>query len=171
MMGIRVQFFLVAGLVFFLANSVRTAAATSENLNVGGDVSSELSISVQPNAVASSLNLTTNGSETIATVVETCNDPDGYVVTVSSANGVAAGASSGLLVGSSAGESFAYILHYQTFPSALTWVSGVATVTDSSAKTPSGGIAKSVFVELYPAGENLAADTYTDTLTFTIAAK
>ncbi len=157
-------------LVTVLALSNSAQAATSENLNLSGSVASILSIAVSANATASGLGLTssTAGSD-IGVVTETCNDADGYTVSVTSANGVTQSAANGVLIGGSHSETLSYSLTYNS--SAVTFVNGVGEVTNVNEKTAAGGVAKTVQIIYDPTSSNLAADSYSDTLTFSIAAK
>ncbi len=99
----------------------------------------------------------------IATVTETCNSPDGYTVTLTSAN---SGDHTGMFVDAVSTDSHPFTIRYDgvTVPPG-----GV--VTDATA--PAFGVQKIVDIT-YPADETLTgtvADTYEETLTFIMSAK
>ena len=144
--------------------------ATSGNLGLSGSVPVILELTVNPTAAATTL--TPSGdvsSVSIGTVVESCNDADGYTVSVSSSNGVTDSANTGVLTGATAGEDLAYTLSYGG--ANVSFSSGSATVTDVIAKSSADGDVKDVLITYDGSSSNLAADSYSDTLTFTIAAK
>jgi hypothetical protein len=95
----------------------------------------------------------------VGTVTEKCNNSSGYKVTLTSAN-------KSNLLGSSTGSKIAYTLTYGG--AAVNRTSGSATVTNASAKTPTAGVINAVLNTF--AGGFLVADTYADTLTFTMSA-
>ena len=65
----------------------RVAAQVSGNLGLSGDVATVLALGITPSGADSlSFDGAVNNS-TIATVLESCNDADGYTVTVTSSNG------------------------------------------------------------------------------------
>lgn len=146
------------------------SAASSVNLGLSGAVPPILELSVQGSGGASTLTPSSNTSgEQIAVVFETCNDADGYTVTMVSTNGDGADANTGVLLGTDEGETLTYTVSYNE--SAISLTDGTAVVTDASSKTAASGVGKILRVTYDGSSSNLAADTYTDTLTFSIAAK
>jgi hypothetical protein len=95
----------------------------------------------------------------VGTVTERCNNSTGYKVTLTSAN-------KSNLLGSSTGAKIAYTLTYGG--AAVNLTSGSATVTNATTKTATGGVTDAVLITF--AGGFLVADTYSDTLTFTMSA-
>ena len=167
-MGLRSLFAVVAAIGF--AGTTNVSAATSGDLGLAGEVPLILAITVVPEPGATSMSPSgTESALAIANVWEYCNDADGYTVSVSSANGVGDGASSGVLTGAVAGEDLSYNLTYGS--AAVNFVNGSAQVTDASTKTSDSGDVKSIDIAFNGSSSNLAADSYVDTLTFTIAAK
>ncbi|MBT5705418.1 MAG: hypothetical protein HOI66_03780 [Verrucomicrobia bacterium] len=168
LMGLRSLFAFVAAIGF--AGISNVSGATSGNLVLDGEVDLILSIAVTPEPGASSMSPSTLVSSlAIANVYEICNDADGYTVSVSSSNGVGDAANSGVLTGATAAEDLSYSLTYGG--TSVGFVNGSAQVTDSSSKTPDFGELKSIDIAFDGTSSNLAADSYSDTLTFTIAAK
>jgi hypothetical protein len=152
--------------LFVLAVALPTFAA-SATLDLQGVVAQKLEIAVTPDAAASSLVLDADNSVdgvVVASVKETSNSRTGYTVTVSS-----------LYTGNLQGQDdsshkISYTISYDgtTYP-----VSSPATVVDTTGKTQRNGNPKAVkiFYDGTFSGEGPYADTYKDTLTFTIAAK
>lgn len=158
--------------VWVLAAMVTTSVmgATSGNLGLSGSVPVILELSVSTNPAAAALTPSSNvSSVSIGTVTETCNDADGYTVLLSSSHGVTEGANAGVLVGGATGEQLNYNLSYNG--QSVNFSSGTALVTDAFSKTAALGDSKAVSISYDGTANNLATDTYTDTLTFTIAAK
>jgi len=137
-------------------------ADTTASLTLSGIVAKSASISVVAAPGASNLSLTSTPSSpvTVATVTEICNSTSGYTVTVASAN-------SGNLKGAISGntDAVAYTLYQNG--SAVTLSSSAATMLTASSKTT--GTSQTLTIN-YAGNSSLAADTYSDTLTFTIAA-
>lgn len=137
-------------------------AGTTASLALSGTVAKTASISVSATSEASNLNLTsaTATTVTVATVTEICNSNSGYTVSVSSAN---AGYLKGAL--SANADSVAYSLFCDGTAVALS-SSGTVMVA-ASAKT--SGNSQTLAVN-YTGNATLSADSYSDILTFTIAA-
>ncbi len=154
-----------AGLVAFLvaAGAAAGFAGTSATLNLQGHVAAKLDISVTAETVTASLNLEASQTDLlVATVKEKCNRPGGYTVSVQSAN-------LGFLKGATGNtDTIAYTMTYGGAAVSLT--GGSVTVTPDGAKTGPSGTNKEVRIT-YTGNDFLTEDTYTDTLTFTIAAK
>jgi hypothetical protein len=155
-----------------LANSATDNAA----LNLSGSVAAVVDVSVSGTAIAASLDLSVNHTETglkVADVTEMANTPAGYTVTVSSAN-LAAGGRCGGTAGqacfynSTGNEDVAFTLlkgaTSLTFSgSTATWADTTAVQLTSLASV--ANIAYAVGATVLPQG------TYTETLTFTITSK
>src|SRR4051794_34678244 len=123
------------------------------------------SITVNGGSSASVGNLNVGGTvtdQTVATVLETCNYGSGYDVTISTLNGTSSGPQ---LRGASSAELLDYTVKYGG--GGLAFVNKSATVSYSSATT-SAGSARPLQISF--GAKDLAADTYSDTLTLTIAA-
>ena len=135
------------------------ALSSTGTLSLSGSVAAITTITVTPDANASALPVgvaTTNLK--IATVVELSNSKAGYTVTLSSANG-------GALMETSGTDSQAYTLTYGSNP--VTFTSGTATLTSSSTRSATAAGSTNILYISFPASF-LNADTYTDSLTFTI---
>jgi hypothetical protein len=117
-----------------------------------------------------SLSLGTTQSDTpVGTSTETCNDLKGYYVTVASTN-AGAGGTSPYFKGSNAQNSvtLAYAVNYGS-NTALTFAGGSATASTYNAYSASNAAGNTVTVGVsYTGTPSLPADTYTDTLTFTM---
>ena len=149
-----------------LGVSTPAFAASTGDLDLSGSVVAACDVTVTPVAgVADNLPLTSAQTGlNVGSVNETCNDADGYTVTAQSAN-------SSVLepLGPTSTDSVPYTFTYGGVLVDLTTGSAI-TVTDASAPTGSGGV--SSFVDIsYAYPGFIEADTYTDTITFTIAAK
>ena len=145
-----------------LQSGTAHAQATGD-LDLQGIVASSCSVTVSPVVgVADALDLSAAATNVnVASVNETCNDPDGYTVTAVSAN-----ASTLMPVGASS-DSVAFTINYG---GAAADLSGTTPVTDVTTNTGSTGVDKTVDISYANPGF-IAADTYQDTITFTIAAK
>jgi hypothetical protein len=146
-------------LVTFAAPSF---AATQDSMILRGSVDSILEVDLQPEAIASNLDLTAEANDLlVAQVFERANDPDGYTITFSSAN-------RGVLKGAQGNNSDvqAYNLTYddqQNFS-----LSGGDFTIHHNGRTGAEGVTRSLKIS-YPLTW-LAADSYEDTVTVTIAA-
>jgi hypothetical protein len=105
--------------------------------------------------------LTASGSNVqIGTVKETCNDNAGYKVTLTSNN-------NGALKGATTSATIPYTLTYGG--TAVTFSAGSATVSTATAPTGSTPPTNAVAL-IWTGSPTLTADSYSDTLTFTMAA-
>ena len=156
----------IAVAVALLATSLTGLAALSGNIIISGAVAANTSITVASQAGYDALNIV--GGETAKTVAiatETSNNKLGYTVKLTTANAPAGTAA--FLIGTAGNTDTApYTMTYNGV--AVTLVAGSATVTTASAKTPSTGVAKNLNVTIPAVWVN--ADTYSDTITLTIAA-
>ena len=123
-------------------------------LFLSGTVGNYVSITVTPNASATSLALAAGQSSPlqVATVTETSNTS--YSVTADSANGFSF---------TDGTDNLSYTLYYDGSPVAS---SGDTVATGSSAS----GVSRPVSVTFPAAPTNATTGTYTDTVTFTISA-
>lgn len=140
-----------------LTMTTMSFAATTATLQLKGTIAQNLDISIVPESVATSLNLTQNASAVkVATLTEKSNSNTGYKVTVSSAN-------NGKLKNGT--FQFSYTLGYNsqqlnlTSPQTQTYAVGAHNVQKDVTISYTG-----------QAQETLVAGDYTDTVTFTIAA-
>ena len=149
-----------------LGVSTPAFAASTGDLDLSGTVAAACDVTVTPVAgVADNLPLSSAQTDlNVGSVNETCNDADGYTVTAQSAN-------SSVLqpLGPTSTDSVPYTFSYGGVLVDLT-TGGAMTVTDASAPTGSGGTSSLVDISYTNPGF-IEADTYTDTITFTIAAK
>ncbi|MCX8107867.1 MAG: hypothetical protein N3G20_03595 [Verrucomicrobiae bacterium] len=144
-------------------------ADTQGSITIQGTVQEKTSISVQPVSGYNNLNLEQGATDlVVATVTEVCNYPRGYTVTLKSQN---AESRQAYLQGYSLENTdrIPYSIKYGNSVVNLD-DQGEAKVTDANGKTPKNGVTRQVKIT-FSGGDWLAADTYSDTLTFTIAAK
>jgi len=142
-------------------------AASTGAITLSGTVGVSCNITVAPQGPYNALDLTTSQTTlNVATVTEQCTDPKGYRVTLTSANGK----TDGLLAGATAGNSdtVSYTIFYGG--AAVHLANSNATVTNANSKTTGGGAINSLAIT-YTGASTLSADTYSDTLTFTITGK
>jgi len=182
--------------VLFAALNLTTSsasAATTGDLVISGEVTAILAMEIYdaadsaPITTYTALTLADGGmSETqIATLHEKCNDSEGYTVNLSAASGVAGGTTLSYLTGATnTGTKIAYTLKYQDV--AVVFASGLEELTSTTAINvgfPSftTKTLKITIVDNNTGGNTgalgandlaiLPSDTYSDTLTFTIASK
>lgn len=158
-------------ILLVLLSSAALFAGTTGSLTLTGTVNGVLDIQVTPDAAASNLDLATSQADlNIATVVEKSNKVDGYTVELESANAAAGGSSQATLESSDANNSdtLNYTLTYDGVN--VTFVNGVAQVTDSTSTTSAAGVSKTLAIS-YTADASLTEGSYSDTITLTIAAK
>jgi hypothetical protein len=143
-----------------LALGPREADAQSVNVTAVATVTQSCHLTVTAAGVYNNLVLTSGHSDVVvATANERCNDARGYKVIVSTRNG----SSSGVLKGKTYGETLVYGVNYGA-PTTLTFAGATATATSTNEPantTITVGIS-------YSGNPHLTADTYTDTLTFTM---
>ena len=151
-----------AAVILACALAIPALADTSATLYLSGSVAKTASISVVTASGASSLNLlsTPPSAITVGTLSEICNSTTGYTVSVQSANG---GSLKGAISGNT--DSVAYTLYQNG--TAVTLSATATTMITASAKT--SGTSQTLTIA-YTGNSALAADVYSDTLTFTIAA-
>ena len=142
-------------------------AATTGTITLSGLIAQSCNITVTPQTGYNALDLTASPANlNVAIVNEQCNDPKGYTVAVTTANGTTTGVLKGAIAGNP--DTVSYTMTYNG--GAVTLAGSSATVTDVTAKTAAAGVNKNLNIA-YTGNANLGADTYSDTLTFTITAK
>lgn len=152
-----------------VAAAVTGLAQSSGNIVISGSVPNSTTIEVTEQTGYNNLNITTGETDkTVAIVKEKSNWPKGYTVTLKSAN--AGSGTQAKLVGAEPTNTDVvnYSMKYNGV--GVTLVSGEATVTSTSGRTGSSGVDKSLQIT-FSANAWIAADTYSDTLTLTIATK
>jgi hypothetical protein len=157
----------VMGLTLILVCMALPAlAADVGTITVQGTVAVNERITVTPVTGYDSLDLTVNTGATgthVATVNERCNSRNGYTVTLASTH-------SGVLQGTGGNtDTLSYTVTYDTTQFDLS--TGTKTVTDANSRTIGAGVNKELNIVYDGASVYLNADTYSDTLTFTLAAK
>lgn len=156
----------IAIAVVLAAGLLTSLAQSSGNITISGTVANNTRITITPQSGYNDLNLANGETDKVVAVVnERSNKREGYTVTLQSAN---ATGSQAFLKGSPGNEDVVnYSIKYNGSP--VTLSSGSATVTDADSRTPGAGVDKSLAVTIAPQWVN--TDTYSDTLTLTIAAK
>ena len=168
-MNIRKTTLLISVFTMMIIGAATVSAQTSGSITLTGTVSAILQITVTPVAGYDSLDLTTSQTNlAVATVNEKSNNAAGYTVSIESTNAAATSSTTAYLEGATHGETLDYSVSYGGTPVSLD-ASGQAIVTDEAAKTTSAGVDNSV--QITYTGAFLNADSYSDTLTFTITAK
>lgn len=132
----------------------------------GGVVPAFLDVVLTNDAGINALDLTINEPNRLITSVnERTNNILGYTVRMDSANGT----TSGEFLGVANGDTLPYTITYGGV--AQTLVAGSAIVTDVNSRTGFMGVDNDVRISYDGTATFLSADTYSDTLTFTIIAK
>ena len=152
----------ITGLTIMMMTTAGAQAALTGSITISGSVPGATAITVTSAAGYNSLDLTASPSDqTVANVREINNTANGYTVTLASTN-------SGLLKNGTVGQ-LAYTAKYNG--SSVTLSSTPVQITNAA---PSNSIVNTVkaFAISYTgvASDTLMAGTYSDTLTFTIAA-
>ena len=140
-------------------------AASTGQVKITGSVLIACNLEVAEEPSASNITDISGGHPNlhIATATETCNDPDGYIVTMTGGN---SGSHEGKFIDIASGDSHPFTVTYD----GVTVAPG-GIVTDSS--TVAVNLQKPVHIT-YAADPKLTGtvtDTYEETLTFTISAK
>jgi|GEM_PF-752187 len=162
---------LVAVMVLMVAGSGTAFAATSGTLTLTGTVPSILEISVNA-AGNTDLDLGIDASNVkVATVVERSNKKSGYTVTLESENAVTQNADKGVFSNDDpdVSASLDYTISYGGEQVSLT--DGSAIISNVSEKTAGSGASNEVAISYNGATDFPYEGNYSDTLTFTIAAK
>jgi len=165
--------FAFAAALFFAGSTVQAGNPPSDGNSVTVQVSStvqnECSLATSSNSVQlGDLSTSPLTSSALATITESCNDAAGYTVNLTSTN---AGTGGSLLYmkGTSSGntDQIDYTLIYNG--ATVSFAVGTATLTNSSTATTSTGSAKTLTITTTPG--SYRADSYTDTLVITLAAR
>ena len=170
-MRIPRTFFAILGMVAALAGS--SFAATQAAFVLQGSIGGDASLTVTPQSGYNALDLTVDQSADllIAIVNEQSNYPHGYTVTLASTMAeTRGGGTQAMLVGGLGNsDTLDYFIKYGGVSVILS--EGSALVTEDKHKTHKGGVNKNLTITYAASGKNLSADTYSDTLTLTVAAK
>lgn len=157
----------IAIAVALIGTALTSLAQSSANLTIRGTVANNTSIAVAEQAGYNALPIEAGCvDQTVANVTEKSNSRTGYAVVLSSLN--AGTGSQAFLKGVTAGntDTVNYSIKYQGVSVSLS--SGEAEVTTATARTPQAGVTKTLAVTVPASWVN--TDTYSDTLTLTIAA-
>jgi len=151
-----------AATLFF---TIPAMAATTGQVKITGNVPIACDLEIRQEPGASNITDLSAGHPNlhVATATETCNDPDGYTVTMLGGN---SGSHEGKFKDTVSGDEHPFTVTYNSVS-----VSPGGVVTDSG--TVAVNLQKPVHIT-YPAEPSLTgtvADTYEETLTFTISAK
>jgi hypothetical protein len=156
----------IAVAVALLATSLTGAAQLSGNITISGTVANSTSITVASQAGYNTLNIAGGATaQLVAIATEKSNDKLGYTVTLNTAN-APTGTAAFLKGPTGNADQVPYTMTYNGV--AVTLVAGSAVVTSANARTPSAGVTKNLNVTIPAVWVN--ADTYSDTITLTIAA-
>lgn len=141
-------------------------AQSTATLTISGTVAPINSITIASQTGYNALDLVNGATaQVVGIATEKSNDKLGYKVTLSSAN--AGATAQAFLKGALSGNTDTVNYSIQYNGTAVTLASGSAVVTTVAARTGSSGVTKNIAVTF--AGNWLTADTYSDTLTLTIA--
>ena len=154
---------IVASVLTIATASYAQAAAT---LTISGTVAPVNTITIASQPGYNALDLVNGATAKIVGIAtETSNDNLGYKVTLASAN--AGATAQAFLKGSLTGN--ADVVNYSILygGTSVTLANGSATVTSATGRTVKTGVAKNIAVTY--SGSWLTADTYSDTLTLSIA--
>jgi hypothetical protein len=148
-----------------LALATASFAQSSATLTISGSVAAVNTITVAPQSGYNALDLVNGATDKLVGIAtETSNDVQGYKVTLSSAN---AGTGAQAFLKGTGGNTDVVNYSVKYNGTAATLSGGSATVTSATGRTVSSGVTKNIAVTF--AGSWLAADTYSDTITLTIA--
>lgn len=148
-----------AGLNF----AVAPARATNNNnvsIPLSGSVALSCAVADSSSGATTTFSDLTQGASgvLIGTITETCNDKNGYKVTLATTNNAN-------FKGSSTNTLVPYSLSYNS--NAVTFASGIATITPSGTQTGPSGVAKALNISF--SSGFYVADAYSDTITVTMA--
>jgi hypothetical protein len=162
-----------AFLLLFFAGTISLAgAATTGTLVLQGTVPGILEITITPEPGSNALDLSIDAANLkVATVNERSNKKAGYTVSVESANAKAAGTDTPYFENSDPEISSALEYQISYGGNAVVLSSGSAIISDTAAKTTGAGTSNDVAVSYNGAAAFPYEGSYSDTLTFTIAAK
>jgi hypothetical protein len=151
-------------------------AGAASQITLTGTVAHNCTINVTPSAGASGLNLT-DGAQHVAvgSIAQSCNKKAGYTIVVTSANCTTPAPTGAKLVGTSGGEKLGYSVESQnpTTGGRVSTVTGLlaSNCTGQNARAVTNakvtGEVSNIFVN-FSGNAALSADTYQDTITFTM---
>lgn len=148
----------ISAVIALLAGTAH--AATSADITLSGSVAQDCSVSLSSANYTVDL-LAGENNSTVATVTETCNDSDGFVISFSSAN-------SGVLQNDdNPGEQKAYTISYGAGISSQSLAQDKS--TSYSTFTSGNSVPLQMNLDAHTVGV-LAAGTWSDTITVSIAA-
>lgn len=156
----------IAVAVALIATALTGLAQSSANLTISGTVANNTTIAAAAQAGYNALPIAAGCvDQVVANVTERSNNRAGYQVTLASAN---AGTGTQASLNGTSGNSDVvnYTMSYNG--TAVTLSSGSAQVTNATGRTPGAGVVKTLAVTIPASWVN--TDTYSDTLTLTIAA-
>ena len=143
-----------------LAAAAVPSFATTNQVALSGTLAASSSLTVTAATAASALPIgTATANLQVATVVELSNDKAGYKVTLASAN-------SGVLQEASGPDTLPYTLAYGASSGTATAVNFSNPIATASTRTSGSGTTNYLYMSFGTPYIN--ADTYSDTLTFTI---
>ena len=150
--------------VLLLGVSTPAHAASTGDLDLTGTVAAVCDLTVSP-VIGVADNLPLGAAQTdlnVGSINETCNDPNGYSLSAVSAN-------LSILQPLAGGpDNVPYTVSYGGAPMNLS--GAPITVTNAVAPTGAGGVDNAVAISYSDPGF-IEADSYSDTITFTITAK
>lgn len=146
---------------------VTADAANSGSITIQGTLMKSSGLRINPLPGYNSLSILDGANnQAVATVTETSNGENGYIVTLQSVNANASKSSQPTLNGTGANtDRVPYSITYSNAPVQLD-NTGTATVTSTTTRTSRGGVTKSLNVTINPTW--VTADTYSDTLILTL---
>jgi hypothetical protein len=162
-----------AFLLILLAGTISmTGAATTGTLVLQGTVPGILEITITPEPGSSALDLSIDAANLkVATVNERSNKKAGYTVSVESANAKAAGIDTPYFDNTDPDVSSSLDYQISYGGNAVALSGGSAIISDTAVKTSGTGTSSDVAISYNGAAAFPYEGNYSDTLTFTIAAK
>ncbi len=152
--------------------AISAPGAMAGSVILSGTVSASCEAVITGFGTFSTLDLDIDSTDLkVAEVVETCNDADGYTISMQTANGTTGGQlnHSG---GSSAGT-IAYSIKYGVAASeaAVAFAASESTNIADGTKTPSSGVAKVILISHTALSDFPNPGIYSDTITITLTGK
>jgi hypothetical protein len=158
---------LACGTALVFSGSIAQAANNnSATIPLSGTVATTCTVANNATGATTTFTDMTTGASSvlIGTITEICNDKNGYKVTLTESN---YSASSPSFKGSSTNTLIPYSLSYNG--SAVSFPSSTATLTPAGTQTSATGVAKALNITF--AASLYTADTYSDTITITMASQ
>lgn len=169
----------IAATLIFASAVTSNAASAAATISLTGSVAANCAISVTADPAAANLTLTGTAQHvTVGTLTQNCNKKAGYTIVVTSANCASPTPAGAKLVGTTGGEKLSYSVESHnptTGGSQATILNLLASACTSQnardvAGTKISAETSTVFVN-FTGDATLGADTYQDTLTFTMTVK